>query len=56
MKEVDYMEQIPVWKKYVITPEEASLLFALPAEFFRLAGHLTKKEYMIYHVSGVVVI
>lgn len=43
VKEVDFMEQIPVWQKYVITPEEASSLFALPAEFFRLAGHLTKE-------------
>ena len=33
VKEVDFMEQIPVWQKYVITPEEASSLFALPAEF-----------------------
>lgn len=35
-------EQIPVWQKYAITPEEASMLFSLPAEFFRLAGQLTK--------------
>lgn len=36
------MENIPIWEKYAISPEEASKLFSLPAEFFRLAGQLTK--------------
>lgn len=36
------MDVIPIWEKYVLSPEEASRLFSLPAEFFRLAGALTK--------------
>ena len=42
VREGDFMEQIPVWEKYSLSPEEASKLFSMPAEFFRLAGQLTK--------------
>lgn len=36
-------EQIPVWEKYAISPEEASKLFSISADFLRLAGQLTKE-------------
>ena len=42
MKEVDYMTQIPVWQKILLTPDEATELFGLSAQFFRVAGALTK--------------
>ena len=39
-------EQIPVWEKYALSPEEASRLFSLSAAFFRAAGQLTKSGYL----------
>lgn len=35
-------ETIPIWEKYLLTPEEASELVGLPASFFRMAGQLTR--------------
>ena len=33
---------IPIWRKILLTPDEATELFGLPAQFFRVAGALTK--------------
>lgn len=34
---------IPIWRKILLTPDEATELFGLPAQFFRVAGTLTKR-------------
>jgi len=34
---------IPIWRKILLTPDEANELFGLPAQFFRVAGTLTKR-------------
>lgn len=33
---------IPIWRKILLTPDEATELFGLSAQFFRVAGALTK--------------
>lgn len=33
---------IPIWRKILLTPDEATKLFGLPVQFFRVAGALTK--------------
>ena len=35
---------IPIWRKILLTPNEATELFGLPVQFFRIAGALTKKR------------
>lgn len=50
------MEQIPVWEKYAISPEEASKLFSLPAEFFDWRGNSQKRAVMTCRASGLAAI
>lgn len=43
---------IPIWRKILLTPDEATELFGLSAQFFRVAGALTRTVNTIYLVVG----